>query len=123
MNHAKGNSLLFRINIYQFKDGIIGENLVTQNILIKEKQRKRVISIDLEAYNLILDLDVLLALEWIRDFDEMGNKAITFDTKKGRKQAGVYVKYSSVRSFELMPHQMKLKPCFYFIAKQVTPKK
>ena len=118
LNHAKGDSLLFRINIYQFKDGKVGMNLLTENIIIKEKQRKGTITVDMQKYNLILESDVLLTLEWLRNFDEIGNKEITFDTKKTRKLKGIYVKYSSNGEFSKLSQKTKVKPCFYFKGKQ-----
>jgi len=119
LNHAKGDSLLFRVNVYQFKDGEIGPNLLTENIFIKRKQEKGTITIDLQKYNLILESDVLLSLEWLRNFDEIGNKGITFDTKKTRKLKGIYVKHSSNGTFRKLPYQNKVKPCFYFIGKEI----
>ena len=118
LNHAKGDSLLFRVNIYKIEDGKVGSNLLKENVLIKEKQRKGVISTDLTKYNLILESNVLLTLEWLRDFDEIGNKEITFDTKKSKKLKGTYVKFSSNGKFRKLPHQQKRKPCFYFLGKQ-----
>lgn len=118
LNHAKGDSLLFRVNIYSYKNGEIGENLLLENVLIKEKQRKGTITVDLSSYNLILDSDVMLSLEWLRNFDEIGNKNITFDTKKSRKLKGVYIKYFSGGTFRKAPFKTKLKPCFYFIGKE-----
>ncbi len=119
LNHAKGDSLLFRVNIYSYKDGKVGDNLLPENVFIKEKQRKGTITVDLSAYNLILDSDVMLSLEWLRNFDEVGNKNITFDTKKSRKLKGVYAKYFSNGTFRKVPFKAKLKPCFYFIGKEL----
>ena len=117
--HAKGDRMLFRVNIYKYKDGIITENILTENILIDEKQRKGTISIDLTPYDLVLEHDVLLALEWIQDDKAEGNTGLTFDTKKSKDLKGVYMKLSSLREFEKMPIiKNKLKPCFYFIGKE-----
>jgi hypothetical protein len=119
LNHVKGDSLLFRVNIYNYEDGKIGDKALLNNVYIKEKQKKGVISVDLSEYELILDHDVLLSLEWLRNFDELGNKEITFDTKKGKKIKGIFVKYSSIGTFEKLPYQKDLNPCFYFLGKQV----
>ncbi len=118
LNHAKGDSLLLRLKIYDYKDGVIGENLLTENILIQEKQRKGVISVDMRPYNLILNNHVLFALEWIRNFDELGNKGITFDVKKGKKLKGVYLRSNSQSEFLKLPFKPKWTPCFFFIGKQ-----
>ncbi|MEL6276496.1 MAG: carboxypeptidase-like regulatory domain-containing protein, partial [Bacteroidota bacterium] len=50
LNHAKGDSLLFRIKIYAFEKNEIGANLLTENILIQRKQQKGVLTVDLEPY-------------------------------------------------------------------------
>jgi len=119
LNHAKGDSLLFRVNIYDYQNKTIGENLLKENILIQRKQKKGVITVDLSDYNLILENDVLLALEWIRDFDELGNKGITFDTKKTKKLRGVYLRSTKNEDFLKLRFVMKkAKPCFYFMGKE-----
>lgn len=119
LNHAKGDSLLFRVNLYDLSEGKVGENLLKENIFIKEKQKKGVITVNLEGYNIILKSDVLLTLEWLRNFDETGNKEITFDTKKSGKMRGIFVKYSSNGNFARLSHNSKSKPCFYLIGKQL----
>jgi len=118
INHAKGDSMFFRMNIYKFKDGEIGENLLKENILIIRKQEKGTITIDLSAYNIVLNSDVLLALEWIKDDNGNGNVGLTFDTKKGKKLKGIYLKHTSMSDFSKLKFKQKLNPCFYFIGKQ-----
>ncbi len=119
LNHAKGDSLLFRINIYDFSKGELGVNLLTENILIREKQRKGTITVDLEPYEIILKSNVLLTLEWLRDFDELGSKGVTFDTKKSKKERGIYLRgYSNGKMMKLQ-FKKKHKPCFYLVGKQV----
>ena len=118
LNHAKGDSLLFRINIYDLTDEKVGENKLRENILIKQKQRKGTITIDMTPYDLILESDVLLSLEWIRDFDEGGNKGITFDTKKGKKLRGTYLRIASGAEYDKFRFKTKYSPCFYFVGKQ-----
>ena len=113
INHAKGDSMLFRVQLYAFKDGEVGEPLLQENLYIKEKQRKGVFSIDVSEKGLILEDDVVLSLEWLRDFDEKGNKGLTFDTKKGKKHKGIYYKYSNTDSWKKMKHVGKRVPCFY----------
>ena len=117
-NHAKGDSVLLRVNIYELDDGVIGRNLLPENVIIREKQKKGKISVNLEEYNLIVESDVLLTLEWLRDFDENGNKGLTFDTKKSKKPRGVFVRYSSNGAFKKTHAMKKRKLCFYFEASQ-----
>lgn len=121
LNHAKGDSLLLRINIRHYENGEVGEKVVKKNILVKEKQRKGTYTVDLSAYDIILTQDVMLSVEWLRDFNERGNKDITFDTKKARKPRhlrGIHMKKSSASEFKKLPVNRKQKPCMYFVGKQ-----
>ncbi len=56
----------FRVNIYEMQNGQPGKNLLTQNIFfnIDNKQSGK-ITFDLTPYNIYLNSDALLALEWI----------------------------------------------------------
>ena len=119
LNHAKGDSLLMRVNMYAFDGGDIGASILKENVIFREKQRRGVYTMDISHMDLVLDSDVLMTLEWLRDFDEIGNKEITFDTKRGRKHSGIFVRYASQADFKRLDHMGKRKPCFYFIARQV----
>lgn len=119
LNHAKGDSLLFRLNIYDYTNKEVGEKILKEDIIIREKQRKGLYTIDLTSYNLILRNDILLSLEWIQDDNGQGNEGITFDTKGSGKLSGVMLKHSSIGDFKKMKYiGQRLKPCFYFIAKK-----
>jgi hypothetical protein len=60
------NHLGFRVNIYEMQNGQPGKNILTQNIFfnIENKQIGK-ITFDLTPYNIYLNTDALLALEWI----------------------------------------------------------
>lgn len=118
LNHAQGDSIFFRVNIYDYQNEQIGENLLREHILINTAQRKGVITVDLSGYDLVLDGAVLLSLEWIHDDEGKGNMGITFDTKKGKRLKGVYVKHTSLSDFTKLDYKSNLKPCFYFVGKQ-----
>lgn len=85
LNHAEGDSLLFRVNIYHFDEGQIGKNILKENIIIYAPQKRGILTVDLTPYELFIHQDVLLTLEWIKDDNGAGNEGITFDTKKSRK--------------------------------------
>jgi len=120
LNHAKGDSLLFRVNIYDYSEGKRGEKLLLENVLIRDKQRKGEYTVDLSPYQLYVDQDLLLSLEWLQDDDDRGNTDITFDTKKSKKGKGAWIKKSSIGTFERVPYiNRKLKPCFYLMGKPV----
>jgi hypothetical protein len=120
INHAKGDSMVFRVNIYEFNDGKIGENILTENIIIRAKQTKGLITIDLENKNIVLKSDVLLSLEWITDDKGRGNVGLTFDSRKSKKPNGIYLKYISHGAFKRIPHKLKITPCFYLIGNSVN---
>jgi len=119
LNHAKGDSLLLRVNIYKFDKGEVGPNILQENIVIEQEQRRGTITVDLQPYNLILEQDVLLSLEWLRNFDETGNKDITFDTKGGGRLKGTYYRFYSNGAFQKMDAIGPRKPCFYFIGREL----
>ena len=120
LNHAGGDSLLFRVNIRDYQEGKPGPKLLKEDVFIHTKQKRGVISIDLTPYDLVLEADVLLSLEWIKDDKGKGNADITFDTKKAKSLKGVLVKKNSIGEFETMGYvNRKLKPCFYLIGKRI----
>jgi len=59
-------SLTFRVNIYEMKDGKPGNNILNNNIIVKigDKQSGKV-TVDLSSYNIYVNKDVLITLEWI----------------------------------------------------------
>lgn len=118
LNHAKGDSLLLRLHIYDFREGTVGPDLLTENVLIREAQRKGKFSVDLSHLELFVDHPVLLSLEWLRDFDELGNKSITFDVKKVKRSKGTFIRFFSNGPLDKLPYKTKYQPCFYFTGKQ-----
>lgn len=61
-----GDSMLYRVNIYDFSKGKTGENLLKQNVFLHKKQKTGTVSVDLSKLNLIVKDDILLALEFIK---------------------------------------------------------
>jgi len=58
--------LLFRVNLYQMVNNKPGDNILTENIFLHvHDNRTGKMIFDLSKYNLYLDKDVLLTLEWI----------------------------------------------------------
>ena len=119
LNHAKGDSLRLRLNIYSFKDGQIGEKILLENVIILDKQRKGEYLIDMTPYELIVNEDILVSLEWLTNFDELGNKGITFDTKKSKKPNGIFARFASNGPFERLDHMGNKKPCIFLKAKKL----
>ncbi|MEM7102924.1 MAG: carboxypeptidase-like regulatory domain-containing protein [Bacteroidota bacterium] len=118
LNHAKGDSLLFRINFYDFSNNVIGDKVVRENIYLKEKQRKGTYTINLESNDITLSKDVLVTVEWLKNFGDTDSSQITFDTKKSKKDSGVYIRSSQTSDFRKMEGPKKYKPCIYLIGMQ-----
>ena len=71
---------VFRFNVYSVgKDGMPNENLLKQNILIEPKNPLGLVELDLVPFDIILNEDVFISMEWIKDLGDA--KAITFSTK------------------------------------------
>ncbi|MBA2610679.1 MAG: carboxypeptidase-like regulatory domain-containing protein [Bacteroidetes bacterium] len=71
---------IFRFNVYN-KDakGNPKDNILTQNIIIETKEKTGLIELDLTPYNLFVDDDVFISLEWIKDLGDV--KGLFFSAK------------------------------------------
>lgn len=120
LNHAKGDSLLFRLNIYDYKNSQTGEKLIKEDIIINTGQTKGTIDIDLSEYNLTIRDDILMSLEWIDDDKGLGNTDISFDCKRGkRRHRGIFIKETSGADFKPMSYRKSLSLCFYLMVKEI----
>ena len=64
-------NLILRLNIYAIdKDGMPGENILKAPIYLKARAGKTLLEADLRAYNLVVDDDVFLSIEWIKDLGD-----------------------------------------------------
>ena len=73
------DTALFRLNVYDFKNGIPNENIVKQNILVSVGKQSGTHRVDLSAFKLILSGDILVSLEWIEGSGaNQSNPAIFF---------------------------------------------
>ncbi|MFK7772213.1 MAG: carboxypeptidase-like regulatory domain-containing protein [Saprospiraceae bacterium] len=68
-----------RVNIYEFKNGKIGKNLMTENLLVKVQDIIKYGKIDLSHLNLVVTGDVLLSLETVEQ-KEAENFYLIFGT-------------------------------------------
>lgn len=62
----------FRLNVYAMKDGLPGESLLTDNIIVTSTIRKGVLEVDLSDYGIVAEGDFFISLEWIEDLGEGG---------------------------------------------------
>ncbi|HOZ86584.1 MAG TPA: carboxypeptidase-like regulatory domain-containing protein [Bacteroidia bacterium] len=81
--NINANSLgmpVFRFNLYNVDDkGMPKENILKQNIIIEPKQKTGLIELDLLPYNIYVDDDVFISIEWIKDLGDV--KGLSFSTK------------------------------------------
>ncbi len=71
---------IFRFNVYNKDEkGFPKENILTQNVIIETKEKTGLIEVDLTPYNLFVDDDVFISVEWIKDLGDV--KGLFFSTK------------------------------------------
>lgn len=80
------DSLFFRLNIYNYADGVPGENLLTSPVFIKTAVKNGVIEVNLDSSDLIINQPVAVSIEWLKD---MGQGSLFFSCKffKGKSYA------------------------------------
>lgn len=57
----------FRLNIYNLKEGLPNQNILTENVFIDTDLESGIVRVDLALYNLVINEDFFVALEWIED--------------------------------------------------------
>lgn len=122
INHAKGDSMHFRINMYTYDPASdkVGDNLLTDQILISRPQKPGTLSVDLREYNIVLNGPVLLTLEWIRNDGDAGNQGLTFDVGKDKELSGTFWRMTSQSPLTQLDVKRRYKPCFYLQGKRVN---
>jgi hypothetical protein len=71
------DSVTFRINIYSMNKGLPGENILKEPINFSTKIKDKILTVDLGKYNIYVDDDILVSLEWL---EKPGEKIIGFGT-------------------------------------------
>ena len=66
------NNVLFRVNIYDYKDGKIGENLLKEPLYVDTSADFGAMTLDLSDKAIYITGDCLLTLEWIKDYGKKG---------------------------------------------------
>jgi hypothetical protein len=68
----KYDSVTFRVNIYKMKGGKPAESILTEPIFITTTMKTGTLTIDMKKYNLEVEDDFLVSLEWIKKLDGNG---------------------------------------------------
>ncbi|HQQ92958.1 MAG TPA: carboxypeptidase-like regulatory domain-containing protein [Bacteroidia bacterium] len=80
VENSLGENPIFRINVYRKnQDGLPGENILRQNIIVEPKNKTGLIEVDLKPYFIFCDEDVYIAFEWIKDLGDV--KSLYFSLK------------------------------------------
>tara|TARA_R110002096_G_scaffold39845_2_gene108652 strand:- start:800 stop:1633 length:834 start_codon:yes stop_codon:yes gene_type:complete len=119
INFVGAEDLLYRVNIYKMDGDKVGENLLPENVIIQGKQLKGTLSVDLSKYEMVIEGEVLLSLEYIEGSLD-SNTGIAFRAKKGaRRKADTFMKYTSLseyRKVEFVNYQLG----FYLVGREVV---
>ncbi len=110
INFTGADSLLFRVNLYDFNKGQVGKKLLNDNVIIKAPQRKGTFDVDLSDYALVVSEDVLLSLEWVHDEHGKGNEGLMFRSKKVASGSNLYTKQTSFATFEKLTERISVAP-------------
>ena len=70
----------FRINFYSVKNGLPHQNILNENIVVSSSQKEGPVSVDLRKYNIVVDDDVFVTMEWIEDLGDFGLSFATATT-------------------------------------------
>ena len=60
-------TLRFRLNFYNLKNGLPNETLLKENIIIETDIDSGIVTKDLNPYEIVIDEDFFVAIEWIED--------------------------------------------------------
>jgi hypothetical protein len=120
-NRARGEQLLFRVNLYRFENGSAGENLIPENVLVQSPESATTVSVDLSSYNITVQDDILLSLEWVDavTLEENELQGIAFRADKSRRGSNTYLKTTSFAPFISTDPFVKYRLGFYITARQV----
>ncbi len=123
ITRVSGDSMIFRVNIYEFNNGEIGDNLLKENVLLESSQEEGIVTVDLTPYQLLIEQDVLLTLENIDVDLNKNDRGILFKyVPVWFKAKGFYIR-KGVNSKNVNGSFLKLldgvELCFYFVGREL----
>lgn len=92
------DTAIFRVNIYEIENGLPDKNILTDNIIIRINGQTGKIDIDLSKYNVSVDDDFFIGLEWI---EGKNNSGIVFSA--GFVNKGTYYRKASQGRWKKYP--------------------
>ena len=81
----------FRVNVYSSDYRFPDENILKENIFITLKQSEGLISVDLKEYDILVDDDVFISLEWIDE--DLGSSGYFISASFINKNLCIYSHY------------------------------
>jgi len=69
---SKYDTLKFRLNLYSLKNKMPDQPLLNENIIISTTMETGLFEVDLTEYNIVVQDDFFVSLEWIEDLGEDG---------------------------------------------------
>jgi hypothetical protein len=80
INSCGTEKAMFRFNVYNLDSkGYPKDNILKQNIIIEPSEKTGLITFDLMPYEIFVDEDVFIAIEWIKDLGDA--KSLMFASK------------------------------------------
>ncbi len=89
-----GESMIFRLNFYNLKDGLPDERIFNKNIIFQIEIKEGEFTLDLSEYNIVLNEDFYLTVELVENQKQgeeiffsaslLGNPIITRQTSQGK---------------------------------------
>ena len=83
----KFGPLFFRVHVYENAAGKPGKNLLPKELIVSSELKSGTLSVDLAPYNLVLDTDFFIGLEWVKTLNK-GNISKDLQFCIGLGQAG-----------------------------------
>ena len=98
ISYNMGDTARFRVNIYDVKTGLPNKNILTDNVILSINGNTGKIEIDLSKYNVVVNDDFFIALEWI---EGKNNSGIVFSA--GFANKGTYYRKASQGRWKKYP--------------------
>ena len=98
ISYNTGDTARFRVNIYDVKSGLPDKNILGDNIILSINGQSGKIEVDLSKYNVVVNDDFFIALEWI---EGKNNSGIVFSA--GFANKGTYYRKASQGRWKKYP--------------------
>lgn len=104
INKNDFDSIYFRVNVYDFKNDEVGEKLLKEDVIVISTIKAGVITVDLADYNIVAEDNVMLSLEWVRDFEIEGQRIDKgLNLRGGINNGPCYYRFASQSDWTKVP--------------------